>query len=777
MRVRHPIFPAPGHGGSVPGWLAALFLAAALLLPTSCSMMKKEAKVKADDVEEEAVEEANVKGEEKENRFFKKTLKAADVTSEPIAQEVVTTNELPLDSVRQFDSSEVEGKDKGGAAPKAKPEIPFYEKFLQGREDKPIKFQLNTDTLSLSDVILYFSNPEILDFNYVIDPRISAKKDAGLVVMNIDTELTPREIWRLFEQFLWLSGAYCSPGQGRVLNIYPTALMPQERTVLSLQDPKANVEVKMIPLKNAPTKDVVDKLKPFMTEGAQLIEVPSQNGLFIIESPANMGKLESLIEMLDKKNKSGWPEIILTCSNINASNIKDELAAILPILGFPVTVDNVVGEPGAMHLTANDRLQVIVATAANQEALNELKKWISILDRSDIGEQERVFVYKVVNGKASELFDSISAIFNTEGTSKGASTPVGTSKPPSTSGTPTKTDSKNPQQNQPQPAPQLQQPKTSSKTTAAKGKGEEKSTSIFDVPMKIFADDQHNRLVVRTTPRVYAMVKALLNRLDTVPAQVLLQVMIAEVLLDDNTQFGLEFSTQVKYSDAQSIYGTNFRELNPGGKEEHGFRYWVQNTNDPENKFAYIRALAGTGNTKVLSSPQVIAVSHIPAYISVGDKVPILKSQYTNTSSAGESQNMIEYTDTGIQLNITPHVTEGGLIVIELDQVVSDAVKTTTSKIDSPTIQERKVKTSLAIRDGGTLIVGGIIWERQLINQSSVPIISKIPILAALGYNDIQKKRIELLVMITGTIVTEKTDLEEMTRRYEEAMRVLKEQK
>ncbi len=756
--------------------LTPLFLAAFFLFFAVSGCITTDDK---DNKDGKIIEEKNMPEEDKENKYFEKTMVAAEVKAEPMTTEVVTLSEIPDSKLGEIGT--IKGDDASKMVQDFTTQKPFYEKFLKADKDadKPIPLGfLSLDSPSLPELMEVFG--KLLEFNYMIDPRI---KSTGAVTINteIPATMTKKELWKFFEHLLWLYGAYCAPGQGNIINIYPMALMPQQRDAGSKEP--SNVEVKIIPVKYVTSKEIIDKIQPFLTEGGgKVMEITSQNSLLLVDNPVNFEKIEMLIRMLDKKTRQDWPELIISCKNVSAGAIKEELLTIMPILGFPVAADNAAAEPGTVQITTNERLQVLIASAANQEALDELKKWIAILDRSDIGEQERVFVYKVINSKSQELLSAISAIFNTQGSSSGTGSSSGSgsssssSSSLSTSGmSTTKNTSTTAKPQQTQQKTPLSQPKGSSSSGGGAGQ-DGKSTSIFDVPAKIFADEINNRLLVRTTPRTYAMIKALLERIDSVPAQVLMQVLIAEIVLNESTQFGLEFSGQTKRPEADSVYGTNFAELVPGGKDQNGFRYWLQNSNDPENKFAYIRAIAGMGNTKVLSSPQIVAVSHTQAQIKVGDKIPILVSTITSTASAGEQQNAVQYQDTGIILNITPHVTEGGLIVLDLDQTVSDAVKTTSSSIDSPTIQERILKTSLAIRNGGTLIVGGLIWERDIINQSSMPFISKIPLLASLvGYTDVQKKRVELLVIITGIVVTEKTDLEEMTKRYAEAMKVFKE--
>ena len=174
--------------------------------------------------------------------------------------------------------------------------------------------------------------------------------------------------------------------------------------------------------------------------------------------------------------------------------------------------------------------------------------------------------------------------------------------------------------------------------------------------------------------------------------------------------------TQNSIDGLDSSAGTDYKYLQPGGKEQYGAKYWLSDPDNPDDKFAYIKALAGRSNVKVISRPQVLVISHNPALISVGDRVPIITAEVTNTSSATKVDGTtlirsVTYEDTGIILNITPHITRGGRIGIDLNQTVSEAQVNTTSDIDSPTIQERQLKTMMSLRDGQTVICGGLIRE------------------------------------------------------------------
>ena len=640
---------------------------------------------------------------------------------------------------------------------------PFYEAMLSKEEqNQQIDVQLNFDNAPLiEDVIPLFAEPSVLNFSYLIDPSLQSAN----VTIYANTKMRKKEIWELFEHMLWSAGAYCSYKDG-IVYIQPLDRMVKERRLMVNKGQQLNVEVRLFNIRFTKSQNIAAQIKPFLTDGAQAINVPAQNQIFVVESPANMGKIYELIKLLDTNERANWPRVAIYCENISAAVIKKELVGILPILGYPVTVGKATAAPGSIHLSSVDRLRVIIASAANYESLEELKRWVNILDRDDIGEQERVYVYKVVNNTADDLLKGISAIFNVKSTALAAPTKE---KSGGKTATLTTKGSKRAQ----------------IMRKALRKSKKDRVVSVFETPMKIFSDGKHNRLIIRTTPRTYAMLKALLKRMDTIPAQVLLQVMIAEIILTDGAEYGMEYHgktpVRIKSSDYTNQYGTNWgdgnnaslRRVNSDGAlvPQNGFNYYIFKDNDP-SKYLYLKAFAGRGKVKILSSPQIMAISHTKAQVKVGDKVPIAVSQVNSASSTSELKQEIQYYDTGVILFLTPHITEGGRIAIDLDQTVSQAVKTETSDINSPTIQERKFITTLSLRNKSTIIVGGLISEQKEERKSSAPILIDIPIVSnLLGLNTIKTRRIELLVLITATIIDEKTDLQEQVLRYKNAVR------
>ena len=731
-------------------FLCLCFACLATALLVSCELLKKE--------EEDKIEN--------EGPLFPTVDKPLNPVSQSITEEAVALQDRHLKSI-----SALEALDSKMSQPvrvvERKIPVPFYEKYLKGKNDK-IPIFIDLDAVSIQDIIPAFAS--LLAFNYSVEPTVK-----GAITLKIqdpktkDNKLmmTRRDVWKLFNQVLWMSGAYCSP-EDDILHIMPFKKMPKERRIFAKNGNAANVSVRIINIRNISAKTVLSNIKSFLTEGAEATELPGENALIIVETPDNMPKLLTLIKMLDTQRRAQWPRIVVRCANVTASKIIEELARILPVLGFTVSIDKDVPEPGSIHLTSIVRMRGIVASAANEEALEEVRRWITMLDRSDIGEQEQLYVYRVVNGRAEELLQALATVFAIEGTSLSVSHSAPGSLSSSSSASSSNTSSVSPARTS-----------TTSVKSSSRSSKDKEPESIYEVPVKMFADGKDNRLLVRTTPRTYAMIKALLHRLDTVPVQVLLQVMIAEVRLGENTEFGVEFSGVSQLSGKRTFFGTNYSGLipqKPSDNSENGFKYLVMNGND---KFAYIRGLAGTGNFKVLSSPQLAATSGTQALFEVGQEIPIITrtlSDNANNINSLSTSNEVEYKKTGIILKITPQVTKGGLITLDLDQTVSNRGEDVSAGGSSyPSFINRQVVTSLSMKDRETVIVSGIIQETDRSSNDSMPLVAKVPLLATLlGYSKNEVQRTELLIVITPTIITNETSLQKMLDRYKQSVALIR---
>lgn len=656
---------------------------------------------------------------------------------------------------------------------KKKAPLHFYDDFIILNGDEELDVKLVFNSAPLLDVIPFFA--DTLGFNFLADSDLK-----GVVTLNIDQKMSRKDLWNTFDRMLNLSGAGVTV-DGTLLRIMSLSKLAQQSDSRLARD--GSGELFYYPLKNTTAKDVIAQIKPFLGKDSLCVELTRPNAVMVADDRANMPKIRQLLEIIDKSGKSNWKRKVIKCSNILPSKLSDELKTVLPVLGFNVLQTTDKSElPGSIQLTGLDRLQLIVVSAATDEAIKEIEQWIDLLDSSDSLDQERVFVYKVRHTKAAQLAQALSVLYDTQGASLTIDTTTGNTRTDAINSTVTNTRNRttaNPANNPTAAMNNVENTRT------------DKNSNVFDTPVRVFSDGVLNRLVVRTTPRTYASIKALLNRLDVVPAQVLLQVLVVEVTLTESTQFGLELSGQNKVGGANSLIGTNYSNLttpsttsttdNLGNitktvNKQSGFTYFLSDPDNPDNKFAYVRALAGNGNIKVVSSPQLLVSSHTEAVINVGSDVSVRTQSLVNSNSGdGNITYNFEYKTTGIILTVTPEITSNDLISLKVKQELSSVdYSVVTSENPNPNIDQRIVDTSMTIAHGKTMVLGGLIQEKKNDSLSSVPIINQIPVLnRLLGSTDASVSRTEILVLVTGYIVNERNKVEELISRYNDALRAL----
>jgi len=264
------------------------------------------------------------------------------------------------------------------------------------------------------------------------------------------------------------------------------------------------------------------------------------------------------------------------------------------------------------------------------------------------------------------------------------------------------------------------------------------------------------------------MALTLLDRLDQVPLQVLIEATIAEVTLNDRLRFGLQVALRSgnfgiainpePRGAADSVLPGLFGQIALGGDSR-----------------VVLDALSGITNVNVVSSPQLMVLSNQTAVLQVGDQVPIATQSATSLDvTNGRVVNSIQLRDTGVILRVTPRVNSSGLIGMDIEQEVSDVVPTDTSRIESPTIRQRRVRSTVAVQSGETVALGGLIRSTVDQTRSFIPGLRDIPILGALlGSTEANDGRTELLVLITPRIVRNSEEARALTAELRSRLRGL----
>lgn len=292
---------------------------------------------------------------------------------------------------------------------------------------------------------------------------------------------------------------------------------------------------------------------------------------------------------------------------------------------------------------------------------------------------------------------------------------------------------------------------------ASEGEGEA-GLSAGDGP-RVAADDSRNALVVRAPRAQHAEIEGLLRELDSPARQVLLEATIAEVTLNDRLDIGTRWFFE------NGNFGARFSNRSGQGNagvvgNDTGFTA-VFGTGSAD---VALSALAAVTDVKVISAPTLMVIDNKEGVLQIGDQVPIVTSQSQDQTADAPILSQVEYRDTGIILRVRPRIGNGGRVTLDISQEVSDVAETDTSGIDSPTIRQRKVQTSVALTDGQTLALGGLVQESDNVSRSEVPGLGRVPVVGNLFRSkDSRRGRTELLILIRPRVILNEGDANSAT--------------
>ncbi len=417
-------------------------------------------------------------------------------------------------------------------------------------------------------------------------------------------------------------------------------------------------------------------------------------------------------------------------------------------------------------------------------------KFLKLLEAIDIPATERdtvrTFVYYVDNGEAKKLMEILKNIYASK---KGEGTPVKTTGP-ATSAIPAV------------PAPQSTRARAQKSQTQLPGgaSGQEGLAGEIEGEIQIEAYEDINALLVKTTPRGYLSLLETVKKLDVQPKQVLIEVLIAEITLDDSTQFGIEWLLKSSVQTSNRDYDFNliggFSDKNTDKLQYNTDtnRFQVPADADkiltqPVNAFAnilaprkfdmLITAAASSGKLNVLASPNILALDNKEAKIEIADEVPVATSITQPTAGAGSIVNttsQVQFKSAGTILTVTPHINDKKQVTLKLVQEVSAIGNV--FKIGGEDFQgftQRKATTTAIVQDGHTLVLGGIINETKQTTRNGLPLLSDLPLVGYLfGSTTNSHQRKELILMVTPRVISNYEEADELTKEIKERVKGLK---
>jgi general secretion pathway protein D len=294
-------------------------------------------------------------------------------------------------------------------------------------------------------------------------------------------------------------------------------------------------------------------------------------------------------------------------------------------------------------------------------------------------------------------------------------------------------------------------------------------TATLSGETTIVPDSRANSLLIRATRADFTLIQAAINELDIRPLQVLIEVVIAEVRRDRSLDFGVDVETGKR---TLSRNGTTTIETT---NSSHSLGDFVLKVMDigRTNIDATIRAAASRGDVNILSRPVLLAANNERAVINVGSQRPFVQVARVLPTDNTARDQVVQYKDVGTKLQIIPTISADGYVMLQVAQEIDAA--TSEQQFDAPIISTRSVETRLLVKDGRTIVIGGLIDRQHEVVQTGIPLLSSIPWIGGLfGRAHRARTETELFLFLTPRVIRRDEDVDEMTREYQDRARVSK---
>ena len=649
--------------------------------------------------------------------------------------------------------------------------------------------------------IVLQATSELLVFNYVLSPGARGKK----VTVQTTGRIPVDDIFPVLLTILDVNGL-AAVKSGNLWRIIPKegAVQTSTRTIVGVQMdaavPGDEVVTQIVPLQFTSATDVLNLVRPFVPPQGAITATRDTNLLVITDVAANIRRLLDMIKLVDVDQALNELQII-PLKHADAQDVAQILTQLFASGRFRPSGGPIAGgapaapapaAPGAPAAPrpatptppggaassdqGTDRTPLIVperrsnslVVYARKQEMDTIIRLVEKLD-GDIYGGQRVFFYFAENTKAKDLAATLDAIFGRGSGSSSSSTSTTGAGGPSTTRPPTTPGS-----------PGLPSQSSVAPTRTGPGGGTGRGPGFLEEGVasetRFIPDEVTNSIIVTTFPRAWPEIEDIIKKLDRMPRQVLIEVLAAEVTLDDSTTLGIQWAimhgrftanftatgaTTPKPPDLIPPF-TGFPGVSPG------LNFFTFAANE---FLLALNALATQNKVNVLSSPSIMTAENKKAVINVSRSVPILTSQQVPigaTPAAGTSNSIVgtqtvEYKDAGIILTVTPRIGEQGTVALDVKQEVND-VGAPVAPTNSPEFLKREAETSVVLLNNQTLVMGGLIQTRRTVTKAGVPFLNKIPVIGFMFGNTTEEiQKTELILLITPRVVGTALDAARVT--------------
>ncbi|PAV25706.1 type II secretion system protein GspD [Tamilnaduibacter salinus] len=566
---------------------------------------------------------------------------------------------------------------------------------------------------------------DITGYSFVVDPRVKGK-----VTVLSSAPMNKEEIYDLFLSVLQVHGFTAISGEEVIKIVQQVDAKQSAESLDRFQKiPSEQLITRVIPVENGNALELVPILRPLVAKYGHLAGVAAANALIVSDHSSNIRRIEEIVRRLDKPANLEVEVIQLDEAWVG------DMVKLLKELA-PAQLGQQGGGSGQsgkqFSVTADERSNRLIIRG-DDAFRTKIRGLIEQLDQpSASGGTTKVI--RLNHAKAKDLAELVKGVMG-------------------------------------------QVVKENQQSQGGGSAGGSQQNQGFAV----FADEGTNSLVVRGEPSVMQEVDAIVSSLDVRRAQVMIEAAIVEVSDEVGRDLGVQLAAGDQSGESVPIFGTNFSNvgrsiadvigaiatdelispasggisIGAGREDSNGVTWGV-----------LLQALSTSTSANLLSTPSIITLDNQESEIVVGQNVPFVTGQTTNTSAGLNNPfQTIERKDVGLTLKVTPSINKDELVRLKVEQTTESIADSIDSASDIVT-NKREIKTTVLADDGETIALGGLIREDYTLQESKVPLLGDIPLLGELFSSESRRKiKRNLLVFLRPTILLEKGDSVAATQR------------
>jgi len=561
---------------------------------------------------------------------------------------------------------------------------------------------------------------DITVINFVVDDGVS-----GTVTMMSPTKIRLSEVYTVLESILEVKGYAAVPAGRNLVKIVPRAEAAKRNLQVRFGSNPSEIPqndslvTQIIPLSYADAAEISQIIQPRLAAGAQMATYSKTNSIVITDSSSNIHHIAKIIQNLDVKEQI----TVFDLNYASAQALSEQITRIIqksriasPQVGRNRSTPQI-GTGIKILPDVRTNSLIVVANAQDTETIERL---IIQLDVERPISANNVHVVYLENAQAKEVAASLTAAL-------------------------------------------------ANRITGALENTQQ---------VQVTADEGTNALIITASAQDFEIIAGIIEKLDIVREQVLVEMLIMEVGEDGLKEIGIDWATlDEAVEDSIRFFGaTNFGprvDFLSGDLEGLAVGAWRADGSDVRIG-AILHALEKQSGVNILSTPHITTNNHSKAKIIVGENRPfVMESRITESDPLTPTViKTFEYKDVGISLEITPHISQGGLVRLEIDSEFSKLIEDVTSPFtDTPTTAKRQAQTVISMNSGSTIVIGGLIRDDKTTIEKKIPLLGDLPLIGGLfKFQRDQLQKTNLLIFITPHVMSSQEDLEQITEEKRKEM-------